>query len=168
MNYLYNNLDARYNKYLYVNGFSYSMKLNSSLLLQYKESDLILSIINKHWDIIIYGRVGIDEDREGSLPNLPYWKIVNRFYLKEQIAFIYGGDHNINISNGNDNNKYYTKAIARCRYTNRYTILVGHPPGKSMSDWRAVTTTPAILGWLTGRRRGVGHLGPRTASSHRR
>lgn len=115
MNYLYNNLDARYNKYLYGYGFSYSIKLNLSLL-QYEESDLILSIINKHWDIIIYGRVGIDEDREGSLPNLPYRKIVNRFYLKEQIAFIYGGDHNINKSNSNDNNKYYNHLKYHCQY----------------------------------------------------
>ena len=58
MNYLYNDLDHRYKKYMYGYGFSYTMKLNTSLLLRYEESDLILSIINKHWDIIIYGRVG--------------------------------------------------------------------------------------------------------------
>jgi hypothetical protein len=90
----YPSMDFMYRDYpgnpatLYGNGFTYSRTLDPVSSVQ----DIIPKILERYWDIIIYGKVGPDELREGSLPNLPLWEHVFACYGKCKIAFFYGGD----------------------------------------------------------------------------
>ena len=77
---------------LYGNGFTYSRRLSSELCVSMREDDLIRSIQQKEWDIIIYGKVGPDEMTEGSIPKLPFWQHVFKRYSRDEIVFWYGGD----------------------------------------------------------------------------
>lgn len=55
-------------------------------------------IVNKEFDIIIYGKVGSKFKRKNKkivvdeLNNLQYWNLVSKYYDKNEIIFIYGGD----------------------------------------------------------------------------
>ena len=75
---------------LYGNGFTYSKRLSTKK--EMTEDELIESIKQKKWDMIIYGKVGPDETEIGSVPNLPYWKHVFKRYSRDEIVFWYGGD----------------------------------------------------------------------------
>ena len=77
---------------LYGNGFTYSRRLPSRLRVEMTEEELIQSIQQKQWDIIIYGKVGPDETDVGSIPNLPFWSHVFKRYSRDEIVFWYGGD----------------------------------------------------------------------------
>jgi len=77
---------------LYGNGFTYSRRLSSRLRVEMTEEELIQSIQQKKWDMIIYGKVGPDEMDVGSIPNLPFWSHVFKRYSRDEIVFWYGGD----------------------------------------------------------------------------
>ena len=77
---------------LYGNGFTYSRRLSSQLRTILTEDELVESIKQKKWDMIIYGKVGPDETTVGSIPNLPYWEHVFKRYSRDEIVFWYGGD----------------------------------------------------------------------------
>jgi hypothetical protein len=77
---------------LYGNGFTYSRRIASRLRHKISEQELIESIQQKKWDIIIYGKVGPDETELGSIPNLPFWSHVFKRYSRDEIVFWYGGD----------------------------------------------------------------------------
>jgi hypothetical protein len=90
-------------------GFFYTDRLPAVDKI-YDESEILQSIQNKEWDLIVYGKVGPDEHgnlpheaTEGSLEGLPFWNIVSANYNKSQIAFLYGGD---GFSNLTKDNKY--------------------------------------------------------------
>jgi hypothetical protein len=93
-------IDAIYDDYpesrlseLYGNGFTYSRRLSaSSSRTVLSETEIIESIQQKKWDMIIYGKVGPDETEVGSIPNLPFWTHVFKRYNRDEIVFWYGGD----------------------------------------------------------------------------
>ena len=98
---------------LYGNGFTYSRRLPESLRVALTESEVIQSIKEKQWDLIIYGKVGPDEGAEGSLPNLPLWEHVFKRYSRDEIAFFYGGDGMQDMTWGN---RYSTHLVQHCDY----------------------------------------------------
>ncbi|MHA7129395.1 hypothetical protein [Algoriphagus namhaensis] len=81
---------------LYGRGFGYSRRLEISQEESkgyWNESKILTSIEEKHWDFVLYGKVGVDEGPLGSLEGLPFWNQVQKNYDKGQIGFLYGGDH---------------------------------------------------------------------------
>ena len=98
---------------LYGNGFTYSRRLPESLRVALTESEVVQSIKEKQWDIIIYGKVGPDEGFEGSLPNLPLWQHVFKRYSRDEIVFLYGGDGMQDMTWGN---RYSTHLVQHCQY----------------------------------------------------
>ena len=98
---------------LYGNGFTYSRRLPSSSRSSLSESELIESIQQKKWDIIIYGKVGPDETEVGSIPKLPYWSHVFKRYNRDEIVFWYGGDGMQDMTYAN---RYSDHLVRNCQY----------------------------------------------------
>lgn len=92
LDYLYDDFPANRLSELYGNGFTYSKRLSSQLRVIMTEAELVESIRQKKWDMIIYGKVGPDETDIGSIPLLPYWSEVFKRYSRDEIVFWYGGD----------------------------------------------------------------------------
>lgn len=111
-------IDYLYDSYsqdapLYGNGFTYSRRLPESHRLVLTEPEVVQSIKEKQWDLIIYGKVGPDEGAEGSLPNLPLWEHVFKRYSRDEIAFLYGGDGMQDMTWGN---RYSIHLVQHCSY----------------------------------------------------
>ncbi|WP_026952140.1 hypothetical protein [Algoriphagus mannitolivorans] len=86
---------------LYGRGFGYTRKIEAQAGESQQDWDddkIRKSILDKNWDLVLYGKVGLDEGVLGSLPNLPFWSEVSSVYSKNQIGFLYGGDHSHNLS----------------------------------------------------------------------
>ena len=113
IDYLYKNYQGE-KKNLYGNGFTYSCRLEDDFT--FTDEEIIQKIDNKFFDLIIYGKVGPDEDYEGSLPNMPLWNHVFKKYNKNQIVFLYGGDECINCTSNNRYNEHimYHSQFAHC------------------------------------------------------
>lgn len=60
------------------------------------------SIRDRAWDLVVYGKMGLDERRPGSVPSSPLWHDVSSTYGPEEIAFVYGGDHLQDLTHPND------------------------------------------------------------------
>jgi hypothetical protein len=86
--YLYKNYDR--NIKLHGNGFTYSRRLEDDY--NFTDDEIIEKIKTHFWDIVIFGRCGPDESREGTAPFMPLWKDVIENYNKKEIVFLYGGD----------------------------------------------------------------------------
>jgi len=101
---------------LYGNGFTYSRRLASQLRTILTEDELIESIQQKKWDMIIYGKVGPDETAVGSVPNLPYWSHVFKRYSRDEIVFWYGGDgmQDLTYANRYSDHLVRNSQYARC------------------------------------------------------
>jgi hypothetical protein len=98
---------------LYGNGFTYTRRLSSQTRVEMREEELIQSIRQKKWDIIIYGKVGPDEMAEGSIPNLPFWSHVFKRYSRDEIVFWYGGDGMQDMTYAN---RYSDHLVRHCQY----------------------------------------------------
>ena len=101
---------------LYGNGFTYSRRLSSQLRTILTEDELVESIKQKRWDMIIYGKVGPDETAVGSVPNLPYWEHVFKRYSRDEIVFWYGGDgmQDLTYANRYSDHLVRNSQYARC------------------------------------------------------
>lgn len=62
--YLYDDFDPSVLQYLYGFGFSYSRRLSAASRVVFEEHELLSSLLSRRWDLVVYGRVGPDEDRE--------------------------------------------------------------------------------------------------------
>lgn len=121
LDFLYDDFPDAQLSTLYGNGFTYSRRLPSSLKSNnaYRiggsegENELIESIKQKKWDMIIYGKVGPDEMEVGSVPNLPYWQHVFKRYSRDEIVFWYGGD---GIQDMTYANRYSEHLARHCQY----------------------------------------------------
>lgn len=96
--YLYKNYTGDLSQ-LYGFGYNYSRKLDDDY--NFTSTEIIDRIKDHFWDLIIFGKVGPDEMIDGSIPNLPLWSIINHFYTKNEIAFIYGGDETVDMTTYN-------------------------------------------------------------------
>ena len=123
IDYLYDDYPAEKSAELYGNGFTYSRRLQRRRRQHQEgecspltENDLINKIQNHYWDIIIYGKVGPDEDIEGSFPHLPLWDYVSQHYNRDKIAFLYGGDEcqDMRIENKYSRHLLYHLNFAKC------------------------------------------------------
>lgn len=93
MDFMYDDYPETEAKNLYGKGFTYSRRLDHTQRTAIaNDADLIDKIKSRFWTLIIYGKVGPDEDIEGSLPNMPFWDYVHQYYSANEIAFLYGGD----------------------------------------------------------------------------
>jgi len=96
IHYLYQNSNQRN---LYGNGMTYSKRILEDS--EKTSEEYVVEKIKSHfWDLIIYGKVGPDEDFEGSFPNMPLWNHVFKNYSKNEIVFLYGGDGCQNMESG--------------------------------------------------------------------
>jgi hypothetical protein len=117
--YEYPKLDFLYQDYtgdrksIHGNGYTYSMKLQKSDSLT--EDEIKDKIKSKYWDIVVYGKVGPDEQYGGSLETFQLWDIVSKVYTKKEIAFLYGGDGCQNI---HENNAYKFHVLRHAMYGN--------------------------------------------------
>jgi len=76
-------------------GFTYSGKFLEDLC---DRSDIRNRVLHHEFDLIIYAKTGVDEGIFGSYPNLPLFKDVCETYGVHEIAFLYGGDGQQNLS----------------------------------------------------------------------
>lgn len=91
MDYMYDDYEGDLTK-LHGNGFTYA-KCLSSIPSEYEAiTNMKKSIQEKKWDLVIFGKTGPDEGIDGHLPNQPFWEDVYKFYTRNQIVFLYGGD----------------------------------------------------------------------------
>ena len=96
LNHLYDDFSIDSFKGMPGNGFTYGGSLSKEYKRYLNQEEIIQSIKDKKWDIIIYGKTGPDEGPSGSFPNLPFFKEV--LESKISIAFLYGGDEQFKIS----------------------------------------------------------------------
>lgn len=68
------------------------------------------SIRAGEWDLVVYGKMGLDERRAGSVPGAPFWADVSASYTADRIAFLYGGDGLQTLS---DHGDPYTEHLLR-------------------------------------------------------
>jgi hypothetical protein len=114
LDYLYDDFQETKLRELYGNGFTYSRRLPAeSRSPPITENELIESIKEKRWDVIIYGKVGPDEMAEGGVPNLPFWEHVFKRYSRDEIAFWYGGDGMQDLTYAN---RYSDHLVRHCQY----------------------------------------------------
>ncbi len=113
LDFLYDDFPESRLKELYGNGFTYSRRLPSQMRVKIPEEELIESIQQKKWDVIIYGKVGADETDIGSVPNLPYWEHVFKRYSRDEIVFWYGGDGMQDMTYAN---RYSDHLARHCQY----------------------------------------------------
>jgi hypothetical protein len=94
-------------------GFAQKIKCQNKT---YDDTSIYNSIDNNYWDLIIYGKIGRDEYHEGTIPNLPFWDIVKKRYVRDNIAFLYGGDgcHNMNSDSPYKSHILYHSRFANC------------------------------------------------------
>ena len=111
IDYLYDSFDS--GERLYGNGFTYSRRLPADLRVDMTEAEVVKSIQEKRWDLIIYGKVGPDEGSEGSIPNLPLWSHVFKRYSRDEIVFWYGGD---GMQDMTWENRYSSHLVRHCQY----------------------------------------------------
>lgn len=95
MDFLYKSYNKEENKSLYGYGFTYANQIQDDYKMN--NNEIIEKIKNRYWDLVIYGKVGIDETAEGCWPHLPLWPHVMKNYGKHEIAFLYGGDGACNL-----------------------------------------------------------------------
>jgi hypothetical protein len=100
IDFLYDSFPEEDKKYLYGNGFTYSKRIKDDNI-NLTETEIINKIKSNFWDLIIYGKVGPDENVEGSHPNMPLWNHVFKQYNKDRIVFLYGGDECIDLTYDN-------------------------------------------------------------------
>jgi hypothetical protein len=110
--YLYQNSEETH---LYGNGMTYSKRIAEDLVEDTTEEYVSDKIKSHFWDLIIYGKVGPDEEAEGSLPHLPLWNLVFKNYSKNQIVFLYGGD---GCQDMNSRNKYSEHLLYHSNFAN--------------------------------------------------
>ncbi len=91
------------NKQKYIGkGFTYGGKLKD---VDIDRSNIEQRITENEFDFVFYGRVGKKTEKRTGLPvthelvDLPYWNVVNKNYMKNNIVFIYGGDTMRNTDN---------------------------------------------------------------------
>jgi hypothetical protein len=113
LDFLYDDFPEERLSELYGNGFTYSKRLSSSLRSTITETELVESIQQKKWDMIIYGKVGPDETDIGSVPNLPFWQHVFKRYSRDEIVFWYGGDGMQDMTYAN---RYSDHLARHCQY----------------------------------------------------
>ena len=113
LSYLYEDFPEESKKELYGNGFTYSKCLSVDIQNEYNEEEIVKSIENKQWDLIIYGKTGPDEMKFGSIPFLPFWQKVSSIYNKNEIVFLYGGDECFDL---NRSNKYTKHLLQHAKY----------------------------------------------------
>ena len=113
LDYLYDSFPENRLGELYGNGFTYSRRLSANLRVAMTEEEIIASIKEKRWDLIVYGKVGPDEMAVGSVPNLPFWKHVFKRYSRDEIAFWYGGD---GMQDMTWLNRYSAHLARHCQY----------------------------------------------------
>jgi len=81
MDFLYSDFPEEDVGKLYGNGFTYSRRLKAGqeghVSGEWSEERIISSIALKEWDVVLYGKVGLDEGLAGSAPHLPYWSLVS-------------------------------------------------------------------------------------------
>jgi len=104
----------------YGKGFGYTRRLNgdeSLPSLPNTSAEIEKSISEGYWDFIVYGKMGTDEGVLGTAPTCPFWKTVSKAYSKEQIAFVYGGDHMQDLKDmGSHHSRHLVKhaALGKC------------------------------------------------------
>ena len=119
LSYLYEDFPEERKKELYGNGFTYTKCLpvdntNTNAMMEYNnDAEIMKSIENKQWDIIIYGKTGPDEMQMGSIPFLPFWQKVSSIYNKNEIVFLYGGDECFDL---NRSDKYTKHILEHAKY----------------------------------------------------
>ena len=94
--YLYTDFSLEEAGKLYGNGFGYTRRLVKKP--GHDDNNFTESSIENHeWDLIVYAKMGIDEQHDGTVPRSPLWDLVSKNYKKHEIAFLYGGDacHNL-------------------------------------------------------------------------
>ena len=64
LSYLYDDFDPSLLQHLYGFGFGYSRRLSAGSRVVFEEHELLSSLLSRQWDLVVYGRVGPDEDRE--------------------------------------------------------------------------------------------------------
>lgn len=84
---------------LHGNGYMYTNKLKNTDT--YTDKEIIEKIKSKFFDIIVYGKVGPDENKTGSLPHFPLWEYVYPKYTNQEIVCLYGGDECIDLTSYN-------------------------------------------------------------------
>lgn len=94
--YLYTDFPLEETKRLYGNGFGYARKLDPSRKTVTSFEEIQDKTRSGYWDLIVYGKTGPDELEGGGEDRL-LWQDVKGRYLKDQIVFLYGGDHPFNL-----------------------------------------------------------------------
>ncbi len=73
----------------YGNGFTYGGRLPDIPLDRERIAERLAA---REFDLIIYGKVGMDEGPQGRPPFLPFFVEVFSHYKKHEVAFLFGGD----------------------------------------------------------------------------
>ena len=114
--YLYDDYPADRMGELHGNGFTYTGRLPADGGSTWSESEIIEKLRDHFFDLVVYGKVGPDEGKEGSFPNFPLWEHVFMRYSRDEIVCLYGGDEciNLNVDNHYREHIYLVSQYATC------------------------------------------------------
>jgi len=90
------------------NGFTYGGKIVDE---EINRDDIEKRIQKKEFDLIIYGKVGNKDLSVQHCKELKYWDTVHRYYTKEQLIFVYGGE---NMRDREDPDLIYHSHFGHC------------------------------------------------------
>ena len=75
---------------LHGRGYTYTRRLDP--VTTPSEQEILEGLKEKRWSMVLYGKNGPDDGREGTVPFSPLWHAVRAHYSRDEIAFLYGGD----------------------------------------------------------------------------
>ena len=84
---------------LYGMGYTYTRRLEP--VITPCEQEIVEGLRTKRWSVVLFAKIGPDEGQEGTVPFAPLWSVVNTYYGRDEIAFLYGGDGCQDLTNFN-------------------------------------------------------------------
>lgn len=73
-------------------GFTYGGRLAGNDIPESERQNIEQKIKDHHYDLIIYGKVGPDEEYIGSIDGMPFLDVSRSTYSNHELAFLFGGD----------------------------------------------------------------------------
>lgn len=113
LDFLYNDFPQEKADKCYGKGFGYTKRIKAlpeNSPFPQSILELEKSIADGYWDFVVYGKMGLDEGKLGTVPTCPFWETVSKTYDKDSIAFVYGGDQIQNLKDmGSKHSRHLVK-----------------------------------------------------------
>lgn len=146
ISYLYDDYPKHEMNSLHGKGFKYAGKLEHASKHSYSSDEIKESIVQKKWDLVIFGKIGPDELFEGTMPNIPFWDHVIQNYSKDKVIFLYGGDEQFNLTH---ENRYSNHLLHHSQYGKCFIREIYTKPAITKPSLRIGVAIPTYINHLS-------------------